>query len=131
MIFLIKITFMEIKEIVSYYLNSDSNILDVTFRTIEDSDDILRNDNIDYSIVDDYGYKLESDSFDFFDDDEFDDSFSDEKIQIISKYEKYIKYCKSNKVKINYEQYLNVLKYNNEKNKPLPPSYSSVVKNIC
>ena len=82
MIFLIKITFMEIKEIVSYYLNSDSNILDVTFRTIEDSDDILRNDNIDYSIVDDYGYKLESDSFDFFDDDEFDDNFNDEKIEL-------------------------------------------------
>jgi hypothetical protein len=60
---------MEIKEIVSYFLNSDSNILDVSFRTIEDDDDVLRTDNIDYSIVGDYGFELQTESFDFFNDD--------------------------------------------------------------
>jgi hypothetical protein len=32
---------MEIKEIVSYFLNAESNILEVSFRTIGDSDDVL------------------------------------------------------------------------------------------
>lgn len=64
---------MEIKEVVTYYLNSDSNILEVTFRTIEDNEDTLRTDYIDYTIVDEYGYELETESFDFFDDDESDD----------------------------------------------------------
>jgi hypothetical protein len=63
---------MEIKEIVTYYLNADSNILEVTFRTIEDNEDTLRNDFINYTIVDEYGYELETESFDFFDD-EFED----------------------------------------------------------
>lgn len=74
---------MEIKEIVSYYLNSDSNILDVSFRTIEDSDDVLRTDNINYNLIEDYGYILEVDSFDFFgsDDDDMDD-FDSEGIEL-------------------------------------------------
>ena len=58
---------MEIKEIVSYFLNSDSNILDVSFRTIEDEDEVMRTDSIDYSIVEDYGFDLVTESFDFFD----------------------------------------------------------------
>jgi hypothetical protein len=69
---------MEIKEIVTYYLNTDSNILEVTFRTIEDTEDSLRTDYIDYTIVNDYGYDLESESFDFFGDDYEDDLFGDE-----------------------------------------------------
>jgi hypothetical protein len=71
---------MEIKEVVTYYLNTDSNILEVTFRTIEDTEDSLRTDYIDYTIVNDYGYDLESESFDFFgtDSDDDDDIFGDE-----------------------------------------------------
>ena len=51
---------MEIKEIVSYFLNSDSNILEVSFRTIDDEEDVLRTDNINYSIVSEYGFELET-----------------------------------------------------------------------
>jgi hypothetical protein len=73
---------MEIKEIVSYFLNSDSNILEVSFRTIDDSDDVLRTDNIDYSIVGDYGFELETESFDFFDE-EFENEFlNEDKIEL-------------------------------------------------
>lgn len=73
---------MEIKEIVSYFVNSDSNILEVSFRTIEDNDEVLRTDNINYSIIEEYGFELETESFDFFDDDfEIDDS-TDEKIEL-------------------------------------------------
>lgn len=75
---------MEIKEIVSYFLNVDSNILDVSFRTIEDNDDVLRTDNINYSFVEDYGFELVTESFDFFDDEFEDDEFygESEKVEL-------------------------------------------------
>jgi hypothetical protein len=63
---------MEIKEIVSYFLNAESNILEVSFRTIDDEDDVLRTDNIDYSVTEEYGFVLESDTFGFYDS-EFDE----------------------------------------------------------
>lgn len=74
---------MEIKEIVSYYLNSSSDILDVSFRTIDDSDDVLRVDQINYSIVEDYGFDIVTESFDFFDEEfEEEESKDDEKIEL-------------------------------------------------
>lgn len=73
---------MEIKEIVSYFLNSDSNILDVSFRTIEDEDEVMRTDSIDYSIVEDYGFDLVTESFDFFDDDFEEEIFEQEKVEL-------------------------------------------------
>ena len=74
---------MEIKEIVSYFLNSDSNILDVSFRTIDDDDEVMRTDSIDYSVVEDYGFDLVTESFDFFDDEFEDDGvFEDEKVEL-------------------------------------------------
>jgi hypothetical protein len=69
---------MEIKEIVEYFVNTETNILEVSFRTIDDGEDEVRIDNIDYSIVSEYGYDLETDSFDFFGDEEDEDSFEDE-----------------------------------------------------
>lgn len=74
---------MEIKEIVDYFVNTETNILEVNFRTIDDSEDEIRIDNIDYSIVSEYGYDLETESFDFFDDEDEDDSYEDkEKIEL-------------------------------------------------
>ena len=72
---------MEIKEIISYFLNTDSNILEVSFRTIEDNDDVLRNDQIDYTLAEEYGYELETESFNFFDEDE-EDLFDSEEIEL-------------------------------------------------
>lgn len=69
---------MEIKEIVEYFVNTDTNILEISFRTIEDGEDVVRVDSIDYSIISEYGYDLETESFDFFGDDEDDDSFDDD-----------------------------------------------------
>ena len=69
---------MEIKEIVSYFLNTDSNILEVSFRTINDGEEVFRSDNIDYSIVENYGFELVTESFDFFDDDFIDEFGEDE-----------------------------------------------------
>jgi hypothetical protein len=72
---------MEIKEIVSYFLNTDSNILEVSFRTIDDNEEVFRTDNIDYSIVENYGFELVTESFDFFDED-FEDEFSDDENKV-------------------------------------------------
>jgi hypothetical protein len=63
---------MEIVEIVSSFLNPTSNIMEVSFRTMDDNDDVIRIDNINYNISKEYGYELMSESFDFFDD-EFED----------------------------------------------------------
>ena len=76
---------MEIKEIVSYFLSSESNILEVSFRTINEEDDVLRTDNIDYSVTEEYGFVLESDTFGFYDSefDEEEDLFEeDSKIEL-------------------------------------------------
>lgn len=72
---------MEIKEIVSYYFNGEKNLLEVSFRTIEDEDDVVRMDTIDYSIVESYGFDLITESFDFFDE-EFEDESYDEQEKI-------------------------------------------------
>lgn len=74
---------MEIKEIVSYYLNTDSNILEVTFRTIDDTEDLLRSDSINYNVVEEYGFELETLTFDFLDEELEDDFFEDdEKVEL-------------------------------------------------
>ena len=69
---------MEIKEIVSYYFNSEKNLLEISFRTIEDDEDVVRIDTINYDVVESYGFDLITESFDFFDDDLEEDSYDDE-----------------------------------------------------
>jgi hypothetical protein len=74
---------MEIKEIISYFLNTDTNVLDVSFRTLEDSEEVLRTDSIDYTKVADYGFDLVSESFNFFGEEfEDDELFEEDKIEL-------------------------------------------------
>lgn len=73
---------MEIKEVLNYYVNVDTNILEVNFRTIEDGDDVSRYDHIDYSLVEDYGYILETESLDFFGLEDEDDDFDKNDIEL-------------------------------------------------
>jgi hypothetical protein len=73
---------MEIKEIVSYYFNNETNLVDVSFRTIEDEEDVVRIDTIDYSVIESYGFDLITESFDFFDDDLEDDLYEEVKIEL-------------------------------------------------
>jgi hypothetical protein len=73
---------MEIVEIVSSFLNPTSNILEVTFRTMDDNDDVIRTDNINYNISKEYGYELMSESFDFFDDEFEDEDVDNEKFEL-------------------------------------------------
>ena len=73
---------MEIVEIVSSFLNPTSNILEVSFRTMDDNDDVIRIDNINYNISKEYGYELMSESFDFFDDEFEDEDVDNEKFEL-------------------------------------------------
>jgi hypothetical protein len=74
---------MEVKEIISYFFNNESNIVEVVFRTISDSDEEIRTDNIDYRIIEEYGFDLITESFNFFED-EFEDDVvaGEEKIEL-------------------------------------------------
>jgi len=64
---------MEIIEIISYELNHTSDILEVKFRMIEDSDDEIRVDKIEMKESDDFGYILILDDFGFYDEEEEDE----------------------------------------------------------
>jgi hypothetical protein len=80
---------MEIKELVSFYINETSQTLDVTFRIYSDNEDEIRTDQIDLEESKTFGYVLtqnKSDNFYEEDEDEdyfdelFDDDFEDEEI---------------------------------------------------
>lgn len=69
---------MEISEILNYNINIKSNILDVSFRTIDDAEDEQRTDKIDYSLVEEYGHDITTGDFNFFEDIDDDDDYEDE-----------------------------------------------------
>jgi hypothetical protein len=75
---------MEIVEIISYSVNIKKNILEVSFRTMDDSDEVIREDRMDYSLVEEYGYQLEEEDFDLFfdidDDEEYEEDLDIEEI---------------------------------------------------
>jgi hypothetical protein len=73
---------MEIKEIVNHYVNFTNDILEVSFRTIDDADNELRNAEIPVVEIIAFGYdfiKNDSSLLDMFDnEDDIDDEFFDE-----------------------------------------------------
>jgi hypothetical protein len=67
---------MEIKELVSFYVNEVSETLEVSFRLVGDNDDEVREDQIDLTEVEAFGYNLNSKiDLDLFEDD--DDEYGD------------------------------------------------------
>jgi hypothetical protein len=77
---------MEIKELVSYYLNDSSKTLDVTFRTTLDGEDEIREDKIDFDEITDFGYDFVSDITDNYrtllDEDYEEDDYEEDEIFI-------------------------------------------------
>lgn len=74
---------MEIAEIISYRVDLSSNILDVSFRLMEDNDETVREDRLDFSETEEYGYDLLTENIDVFenffnDDDDYDDENYDD-----------------------------------------------------
>ena len=51
---------MEIKEIISYYVDSENEILEVSFRLADDEEDYVRTDEIDLSETVDFAYALDT-----------------------------------------------------------------------
>jgi hypothetical protein len=69
---------MEIVEIISYSVNIKKNILEVSFRTMDDSEEVIREDRMDYSLVEEYGYQLEEEDFDLFFDIDYDEEYEED-----------------------------------------------------
>ena len=51
---------MEIKELISYYINESAKTLDVTFRLTSDGDDEIRTDQIQLNEVESFGYNFDN-----------------------------------------------------------------------
>jgi hypothetical protein len=68
---------MQIKDLVSFYVNESSHTLDVTFRIDSDLDDEVRTDQIGFDEIKSFGYNFLDDKIDvyktLFEDESFDD----------------------------------------------------------
>lgn len=93
---------MEVVEIVSHFINRDSNMLRVEFRCMGDEIDDVRTDVIEYTYVEEFGYdtgldydeffdEYEEDEWDYNDDDE---EFMDEETLLSFLNEYYVVYPK-------------------------------------
>lgn len=54
---------MEIRDLVSFYIDDTTNLLEVSFRMIEDEEDQIRQDSIDLGDVVEFGYNFLSNDF--------------------------------------------------------------------
>ena len=72
---------MEIVEIISHYIDKNQNIINVEFKLLGDDEDIVREDIIEYSFFEEFGYdnKKSYDIFEsFIDEDDEEWDFHDE-----------------------------------------------------
>jgi hypothetical protein len=82
---------MDIKELVSFYVNDFTETLDVSFRIEGDDEDVIREDQIELTEVDVFGYDFsKKPTIEFYDEDEEDefefeeDSEDIDEFQVIS-----------------------------------------------
>ena len=59
---------MEIREIISFYINTANEVLEVDFRLIEDDDSHVRTDEIELSELQDFGLQINHEHLDMMDD---------------------------------------------------------------
>jgi hypothetical protein len=65
---------MDIKELVSFYVNDFTETLDVSFRIEGDDEDVIREDQIELTEVDVFGYDFsKKPTIEFYDEDEEDE----------------------------------------------------------
>lgn len=72
---------MEVVEIISHYIDKNQNIINVEFKLLGDDEDIVREDIIEYSFFEEFGYdnKKSYDIFEsFIDEDEDEWGFEDD-----------------------------------------------------
>ena len=93
---------MEVIEIVSHFVNRDSNVLRVEFRCMGDELDEVRTDVIEYTYVEEFGYDSGVDYNEYFDEyeedeweyDDDDEEFMDEETLLAFLNEYYVVYPK-------------------------------------
>ena len=76
---------MEVGEIVSYFVNTDTSMIEVSFRFEDDEDDVVRNDSIEFSVAEFYGLDLSETDLDYYPEDfedDYDDDDTDDEIKI-------------------------------------------------
>jgi hypothetical protein len=74
---------MEIIEIISHYIDKNKNLISVEFRTSSDDDDMVREDMIEYSYYEEFGYDEKS-VFDLFEElDDLEDDWGDDEYDYI------------------------------------------------
>ncbi len=75
---------MEVIEIISHYIDKNKNLISVEFRTSGDDEDMVREDMIEYSYYEEFGYDEKS-VFDLFEElDDLEDDWEDEEYDYIS-----------------------------------------------
>jgi hypothetical protein len=68
---------MEIVEIITYHLNNLEEVLEVSFRTNSDTEEVSRETKIPYSDIEDFGYEFHNVSDELNDIDEEEEMFDD------------------------------------------------------
>jgi len=72
---------MEIIEIITFHLNNLEEVLEVSFRTNSDGEDLMRESKIPFMDISDFGYRFHEESSDSFlneEDENFYDEFEDD-----------------------------------------------------
>lgn len=96
---------MEIKELVSFYINEVSETLEVSFRIISDNDDEIREDQIELSEVETFGYNLNNKiDITLFEDD--DDEYGSDEDGLMDNFDEYEVISFLNEYYIIYPDYL-------------------------
>jgi len=70
---------MDIKELVSFYVNDFAETLDVSFRIEGDEDDVIREDQIELTEVNVFGYNFsKKPTLEYYEEDEYEDDLFEE-----------------------------------------------------
>ena len=64
---------MEVKEIISFYINTSNEVLEVDFRLIEDDDNSVRTDEIELIELTSFGLQINHEDTHLSDEDDFED----------------------------------------------------------
>lgn len=64
---------MEVIEIIAHHIDKTQNIINIEFKMMGDDEDTVREDIIEYSFFEEFGYDNKKDFEDFFDDDDIDE----------------------------------------------------------
>lgn len=74
---------MEVTEIISYFVNIDTNMIEISFRINDDTDDFFRIACFDFKTAEEYGLNFDHEDYDYYSEDFEDMDFEeDEEIKI-------------------------------------------------